>query len=214
MASSILISSARWQRLISESGWWSSGVFSGSAVLNLITNISLHIYIGEGGRGGEKKEKPSFQSCLPFSFEKSGKSLRCLWGWKLSIEENRRDFFYVDIFRLCLWDNERTRRLFWFSEHVINRGVGNGVRGGDKEGKEPGLPWFCSPGARCVEALPVPRPVVKTFYEQTMSVYWNHMITEMGSFIVFRLKSVCIPLPSPGSRLKPSAPGPDPPTQL
>lgn len=42
---------------------------------------------------------------------------------------------------------------------------------------------------RCVKAAP-PTRVVKTFYEQTMSVYWNHMITEMGSFIVFR------PIPS------------------
>lgn len=58
---------------------------------------------------------------------------------------------------------------------------------------------------RCVKALPLTLLVVKTFYEQTMSVYWNHMITEMGSFIVFR------PNPSaPSGRPRPLARSPLP----
>lgn len=82
-----------------------------------------------------------------------------------------------------------------------------------KSGKETILPSFClqerkkkkEQQTRCVKALPLTLLVVKTFYEQTMSVYWNHMITEMGSFIVFR------PNPSaPSGRPRPLARSPLP----
>lgn len=87
-------------------------------------------------------------------------------------------------------------------------------RGKKKSGKETILPSFClqerekkkkEQQTRCVKALPLTLLVVKTFYEQTMSVYWNHMITEMGSFIVFR------PNPSaPSGRPRPLARSPLP----
>lgn len=77
------------------------------------------------------------------------------------------------------------------------------------------LPSFCSLGRggkkntssttrRCVKAAP-PTRVVKTFYEQTMSVYWNHMITEMGSFIVFRPIPSAFPPPPPPPFSQPGA---------
>lgn len=91
------------------------------------------------------------------------------------------------------------------------------VWGWDVEKKNQGKRQFClrfvcrkekkkkEQQTRCVKALPLTLLVVKTFYEQTMSVYWNHMITEMGSFIVFR------PNPSaPSGRPRPLARSPLP----
>lgn len=160
--------------------------------------------------GGKKKKKKSQVSKVgfPFLLRNLVNPRACLWGWKLPAEQNAalpfpfscKGNFYSGFAARCLWDSTRFSRLFVFSKPEINSGFGDGMRGRGGRGKEPVLPSFCSLGkSRCVEALPVPRPVVKTFYEQTMSVYWNHMITEMGSFIVFRLKSVCSPSPSPGS---------------
>lgn len=54
------------------------------------------------------------------------------------------------------------------------------------EARETTLPWFCfcKHDGRLFAAI---SEVVKTVYGQTMSVYWNHMITEIGSLSAFRL---------------------------
>lgn len=163
------------------------------------------------------------------SSEKSGKSLRRPWGLQiigrakpsaaLPFRLQRAGFYY---YYYSAFAFETTRLSPVYLYFLINRGFGDGGVEKKKRGQQPLSPSFCSLGkARCVEALPVRRRVVKTFYEQTMSVYWNHMITEMGSFIVFSLKSVCSPSPShaprPGSHYRaasPAAPpGPEPPNQ-